>query len=297
MFGGLFGFLLGLPRGGTETENSNLVEISDWLTKILVGAGLVTLTKIPPKLGVLAAYFGSGFNNEPDGPMFSLVLVIFNAGAGFLWLYMWARLNFPGELARSRADAQSVAASVKEGVKQGVKEGVKESQSGVKESFKNEFASLKKTVASSGVSNLFFRALSLPPTKASPGNEVANALRNEAMETARVELAEHPHSREIAIQYARLLEEQMDKRAEAIEILDTTLAKRRSDGIEPDRDDAALLFNAACYLNRTAREDPDGRVKEKLRSEAKARLAEALKIDPPLLDEIRDDEDVNDLGF
>lgn len=63
MFGGLFGFLFSIPRAGTDDQsaayrdNSNLVDISDWLTKILVGAGLVTLTKIPPKLEMLATYW------------------------------------------------------------------------------------------------------------------------------------------------------------------------------------------------------------------------------------------------
>src|SRR5437899_2262380 len=88
---GLFlGFLFGIPKAaqepptsqsGTQTQagqlastpnatvtaqakarlkaNTNLVEISDWLTKMIVGVGLYQLSKLPGKLKLLADYFAT----------------------------------------------------------------------------------------------------------------------------------------------------------------------------------------------------------------------------------------------
>ena len=52
----------------SEVEtNSNLVDISDWITKILVGVGLVELNKIPGYLHKLAIFLGAGL--RADGPV------------------------------------------------------------------------------------------------------------------------------------------------------------------------------------------------------------------------------------
>lgn len=53
-----FGFLLGTPPGAGNadaTQGTHLEQISDWLTKILVGAGLVQLEKVPAALQGMAA--------------------------------------------------------------------------------------------------------------------------------------------------------------------------------------------------------------------------------------------------
>ena len=83
--GVLTGFIFGIPREGSPknagdqdaaaadgqtnpiTSNSNLVEISDWLTKIIVGVGLVELRSIPAKLGALSYYVGRGLQPAQCG--------------------------------------------------------------------------------------------------------------------------------------------------------------------------------------------------------------------------------------
>src|SRR6266498_647278 len=60
MIGGFLGFLFGIPRTGTVIEsdvhgNTNLEQISDWLTKILVGVGLTQISEIPTFLEKLSA--------------------------------------------------------------------------------------------------------------------------------------------------------------------------------------------------------------------------------------------------
>ncbi len=262
--GGLLGFLFAIPRSGAQDkdaaypDNSNLVDISDWLTKILVGAGLVTLTKIPPKLGLLADWLGAkGLNGEKDGAVFALTLLIFFAVCGFLWVYVWTRLNFSRDL----TDARSQNA-------------------------------LLNAIKESPVASLLLKALSLPVAKA---DDESKALRDQAKFMGKSELSEHPESRKIAIQYSRLLDEQFGKRDDAIGVLKDTLATRRNNGMPFDTDDAALNYNLACYLNRKAKQESDAAKKDQLRSEAVSLLREAAKQDAEIKDEIKEDPDIADL--
>lgn len=81
-------------------SNSNLVEISDWLTKILVGVGLVELNQIPHRLHDLAVFLAPGLRAHSSGPGIqasqdvAIAIVLFFFGAGFLFGYLWTRLYF-----------------------------------------------------------------------------------------------------------------------------------------------------------------------------------------------------------
>lgn len=99
----------------TVETNSNLVEISDWLTKILVGVSLVELNKIPRRLTDLTKYVGSGLRNCGDpsptacvesSEAFALGIVVFFFAAGFLIGYLWTRLYLQRALTElaTRAD-------------------------------------------------------------------------------------------------------------------------------------------------------------------------------------------------
>jgi hypothetical protein len=262
--GSLLGFLFSIPRSGGQDkndpypDNSNLVDISDWLTKVLVGASLVTLTKIPPKLHLLADWIGqNGYNDQKDGTIFALALLIFFAVCGFLWMYVWTRLYFSQDL----IDARSQTA-------------------------------LLNAIKESPVANLLLRALSLPPTKQ---DDESKALRDQAKFMGESELSENPESRKIAIQYSRLLDEQFNDREEAIKILKETLALRRKNKLPFDIDDAALNFNLACYLNRNAKAENDAVRKGELRSEAIKLLREAEQSDSSIASEIKEDADLDDL--
>jgi tetratricopeptide (TPR) repeat protein len=84
--------------------NSNLIEISDWLTKILVGVSLVELNKIPGRLKELTEYLGRGLRDCNDSTggcpasyvqsseAFAFGIIIFFFAAGFLIGYLWTRL-------------------------------------------------------------------------------------------------------------------------------------------------------------------------------------------------------------
>jgi hypothetical protein len=104
--GVLLGFLFGLPRvavgarGNTEGKdssgletNSNLDEVSDWLTKILVGLGLVQLGRISSAVGEIGRELAPGLGGVPGAKGFAIGLLIYSAIDGFLIGYIWTRVD------------------------------------------------------------------------------------------------------------------------------------------------------------------------------------------------------------
>jgi len=114
----VIGFLFGIPKilqtpakfgtdeAGTvpsyqQLVNSNLTEISDWLTKIIVGLGLVNLTKIPPYLYSAAKVLGSGLStpqlmSAELALAFSYGIIIGFCCFGFLFGYISTRTYLAG---------------------------------------------------------------------------------------------------------------------------------------------------------------------------------------------------------
>lgn len=102
--GGLIGFLFGVPRQLQEARaasdpgtvgyagNTNLEQISDWLTKILVGVGLTQILQIPGQLVRLAAFLAPALGNQSSSQVFALGLLGYFSVAGFLIGYLSTRL-------------------------------------------------------------------------------------------------------------------------------------------------------------------------------------------------------------
>jgi hypothetical protein len=270
--GGFLGFLFSIPRAvKTKTDvayadNTNLEDISDWLTKILVGVGLATLTKIPSKCRAFANYIGaSGFGNGNDGPIFVMGISVFSAVCGFLWTYHWTRVIFRREL----TDAPTLSQ-------------IQDTMRSVSEQQSDEI-----------VTTLAVEALDLSPAQRDPESELR---REKARAIAEAALVKNPQSRKIAIQLSRLLEEQFRDRAQACKILEQTLEARRAADVPRDADDAALLFNLACYVNRDAKATEDPSKKEELRAKAWRYLVECAKINPADIKEMQEDDDLKDLA-
>jgi hypothetical protein len=126
--GGLVGLLFGIPRsalgsaGTTPTgryqANSNLVEVSDWLTKIIVGVGLVQIGRLEPALSRLAANLKSPLGAQPSSAAFGMALVIANVLLGFLFFYLWSRslLQRDLELSDGFADSDGIEDPTKQTV-------------------------------------------------------------------------------------------------------------------------------------------------------------------------------------
>ncbi|HBB97903.1 MAG TPA: hypothetical protein DC054_21180 [Blastocatellia bacterium] len=121
---GLFlGFLFGIPKindkqvnpppptgnppppGGPVPDpparlkpNSNLVEISDWLTKMIVGVGLFQLSKLPGNLRLLAEYMADAFGKNAVPSALVITILCYFSIFGFLLGYLWARIYLMKEL-------------------------------------------------------------------------------------------------------------------------------------------------------------------------------------------------------
>lgn len=115
----LIGFLFGIPRvlqGEDKTAkyaqrvNTNLEQISDWLTKIIVGLGLVQLQAVPEHLGKAATWMaqsfapGGGATAPADAVSFAGAFIIYFSVLGFFSGYLSTRLFLA--LAFFRADLE-----------------------------------------------------------------------------------------------------------------------------------------------------------------------------------------------
>ena len=134
--GFLLGFLFGIPRapGGTRDRrqsarngqssnaaegdgassslpyqlrvNTNLEEISDWLTKILVGATLTQLVKIPAGVVETAKFMADGMG-APGSVTFAASILVYFSSVGFFAGYVLTRMFFSGAFGRSDSQLSS----------------------------------------------------------------------------------------------------------------------------------------------------------------------------------------------
>lgn len=102
--GALAGFLFGIPRAlqqrdnattsdttGRYDVNTNLEQISDWLTKILVGVGLVQLTQVPQGFGQLSITLAPGLGSTTSSPLIAGVVMTLFSSLGFFLGYILTR--------------------------------------------------------------------------------------------------------------------------------------------------------------------------------------------------------------
>src|ERR1035438_7649985 len=118
--GALLGLLFGIPRSEGESRptgqqegesepryraNTNLEQISDWLTKILVGVGLTQLPTIRTEMRSLVVFVGRSLGGQPTSQGFAFVLIIYFLVCGFLLGYLWTRIVLPGQLRQADISA------------------------------------------------------------------------------------------------------------------------------------------------------------------------------------------------
>ena len=138
--GGILGFLFGIPRGrrpgevespvpstqppsasqpapptqetGGQREvairpNTNLEDISDWLTKILVGVGLTQLGSVVAGMTRLGNALAPALGDASSSAAFGLTLAITFAGVGFLVGYLWTRFYLGTAFQRAEVETQN----------------------------------------------------------------------------------------------------------------------------------------------------------------------------------------------
>jgi tetratricopeptide (TPR) repeat protein len=126
--GTLAGFLFGIPRvlqnnappqnpGSTAPDkavtsseaksvessyqvNTNLEQVSDWLTKIIVGLGLVELRRIDDYLVRATTFIGPGISDSNSQALAGGIIIYFSV-LGFLGGYIMTRLFLAGAFARA----------------------------------------------------------------------------------------------------------------------------------------------------------------------------------------------------
>jgi hypothetical protein len=81
--------------------NTNLEQISDWLTKIIVGVGLVEAKQIPGYLGRLARFIGLAIRPADGGEVFALAITMHFAVWGFICAYLMTRVYLTGTFFRA----------------------------------------------------------------------------------------------------------------------------------------------------------------------------------------------------
>lgn len=108
--GGILGFLFGIPhtvQGSTSSTgevqyqgNTNLEQVSDWLTKIIIGVGLVQIGRALPALSKLASNLKAPLGGQASSAAFGLGTAISYALLGFFFVYLWSRVVFTLQLNR-----------------------------------------------------------------------------------------------------------------------------------------------------------------------------------------------------
>lgn len=83
------------PSASSYRANTNLDQISDWLTKIVVGVGLINLQKVPPRLDQAATYIAHSFGGDGN-KFFAGAMIIYFSIVGFLGAYLITRIYLAG---------------------------------------------------------------------------------------------------------------------------------------------------------------------------------------------------------
>jgi len=97
----LLGFIFGVAKpdeAGKKNVSTNLEQISEWLTKIIVGAGLAQLATLPGSLKEFGIYAKPLLGDLAYGEIFAIGILIYYLTCGFLGGYLLTKLFFLGLL-------------------------------------------------------------------------------------------------------------------------------------------------------------------------------------------------------
>jgi len=118
--GGFLGFIFGIPRTNALEEervnedgvrlprnsykpNTNLEQISDWLTKILVGVGLTQIPTIIVRFNSMVRFFAGYLGN--NSAMVACIIIYFSV-FGFMMGFLWSRLYMASAIQAAEREAE-----------------------------------------------------------------------------------------------------------------------------------------------------------------------------------------------
>lgn len=186
-------------------SNDNLVEISDWLTKIILGVGLVELKSIAGNLGNLSYFLAVGLRPinvsilEPIlvGQTAGLAILIFYFTLGFLLGSVWTMIYFQRDLKGKLKDAEQQTEAERRQKRianriQWIETCLNEKQ------FDKAMASIDEALKSDPLNGLFVmtKARILKRKATQPGQSDRNKLLNEALACADQAIALLPETGE-----------------------------------------------------------------------------------------------------
>jgi tetratricopeptide (TPR) repeat protein len=309
--GFLMGFIFAIPRVGSKEEktrtaqaegtqtpdsdpqadpiqfNDNLVQISDWLTKIIVGVGLVELHSIPGALGTLSYYLALGLQpavraggvspaeSLASGQVTGLAILIFYFTLGFLLGYVWTMIDLKVGLQRLLRRNKYLKQKA--------------------EKLKREVEELEKQKDSLQLQTQAAKDLVSPEASViiSPEALISGGQLDEAMVSIDEAIKSEPRNGLALLTKARILKRQAlqqklpdqklpDKNKllkQALTYLDQAIA------LLPDKGEP--IYNKACYQ---ALLDPEG-----LKGEVLANLEAAFRLNPALRQDAKTDEDLSSI--
>ncbi len=129
--GGIFGFLFGIPKINTDDIaadlnnptiktsriyliNSNLNQVSDWLTKIIIGATLVNIKELFKNLFDFSKTIEDQLKIEQIKQSVVMVMILGFVSFGFLAGYMMTRIIWSPVFARADAELDNLKKAVDE---------------------------------------------------------------------------------------------------------------------------------------------------------------------------------------
>jgi hypothetical protein len=104
--GGQSGATSNPPSSTSYLTTSNLIKVSDWLTTIIIGLGLVNLRKVPAAIEQLGAALKAPLGGMPYSATIGVSVVIGGAAAAFLLAYLWTSIRVRELLEQSEREAQ-----------------------------------------------------------------------------------------------------------------------------------------------------------------------------------------------
>jgi tetratricopeptide (TPR) repeat protein len=78
--------------GGRYVANTSLGQVSDWLTKILIGAGLVQLADLPQALRAASDFVAQALPGT-GAAAFAAGIIVFGLTSGFILCFLWTSLS------------------------------------------------------------------------------------------------------------------------------------------------------------------------------------------------------------
>lgn len=83
-------------------DNTNLEQVSDWLTKILIGIGLTQIVTLPGTLGSLSTSLAPAFGGSTEASLLVGSSIVLFMTLGFIYGYLWSRLSMGAALAEEQ---------------------------------------------------------------------------------------------------------------------------------------------------------------------------------------------------